>query len=1283
MSNTYYTQVFTSDGSNKAYNVEADNAAPYVTYNCKNTVNLNFLLREVLFCDPESITVGSDDAFGTNRIHIVPTYNTELDAKSDTDGNRYSDVSNTHGHYYAMRLINALMRTQIDPSEQTTLDTYLKHYGGYKNGLSNGSSNNTSNPNTATMDFAEFFQVALSAVRNKETDAVTTGVNGLVDRENINNAAVNGDLNQRTVDNTSASSLLRTMIGSSRKLKTLTEGQIINDSSEVNWLKQLVYSIIQNTSTTKGGVGASEENERYRSIRRSGLTSNEQERFMQLKLQDGDSIVFTFIFNLSNADNTSFNNEQPDSPGTPITVGFRVQHSDTAAEFAASGDSILPIGWTDEYFTGLVMTLLFGIGTDAASLRQTNIDDGIANTKVVQGQNSIAIIKADNTLRLLGGTRAYVPYYWDSLIGNNVHDVIVAGNTNDGTQYSVLYGTEGSRQIASWYTALTSKRSTMGGCPTVIQNLTDVKEIHTYDYDCAANINNLQHDNIAIYGPTRQVKQWRCDGNTGISNDVLVSGGGSILANIIKIYSCHGSFAATVDNLDNTYDIVSFGNYSLGGGLSGTDWTVINRATGLLKSTQSVKLHAISRTSIVFYMDDMTMVGWKAPTAENYVAQALAWAGTDLQHIVGISDREGYAAANAAGDMLLALSGYPASYTSTYLWGSTPMVITKAIANYDTVIFMAVSGTTTNVRSYSHSSSLSYSPGAGGAVYATSFAPTNNVAIDIMADGFLSLVKRTDNTCKIWGWPKLTTPETDINGTTKILSRNGQQGQSAMAVKADGSVHLWTYNEYAGYAIPNNGMQSQLTSGIADIYHTYNGWSGMAIRTNNNAKLWGYNTFINNQDATIGNNAITDIRTTKSSVDLIAHCALLADGSIKTWGTFSHGGDLSQPTWTGVDNTVALSSGVTKIVSHDKGFVALKDNNKIYTWGSFHTQGPNFWNSSFSPLNVSDIFANESSFALLRTDGNVSAWSGTFAAITITGISGNCTNIVASSKNYCALKSDNTISAFGVALTTGGGSTQLTNDATANSFVSSGITSVVGTKNGFIARKADGTAVYWGDNNSNVGIMTGVIDISEANTLTAPIAVNKVTSSYLVGASLLSGTDLTRLQLKPIIKAVSGTYAPRGGVLNKDATVDAWGAEYYNKLIANTNQLKNELHDIDFMDVNSSTLVARRSTDNRLFIICANTNYARDIITEADPSLFVQGLLNNWYYVEDVIKVYSNKSVFIAVRSDYSTVVFGDYLELGGFIPAGFDMSRTITQIKSIDGFHLAGLSRSFFLKYT
>ena len=350
MSQTYYTQTITSDGSGLALSDATQASAPYITYNCKSPVNLNFLFREVLFCDPESVSVNPDDALtGSSKVHIVPTYQDQAAAEAAAPLDRYADVSSSHGHFYAMRLVNAIMRNelQLSPAEQANLDAFVKHYGGYEDGLISGTSVNSDLASTATMDFGEFFQVALSAVRNKETDAITTSTRGLVDRENINNAAVVDDLKSRTVTNVAASDLLETMLLSARQSNTFANG-LIDNSSSVNWMKQLLYSIIIQSASGNGSVTETEGDERYTPIKRTGVANNEQERFMQLKLKDGDFIVIVFQFTVSKDDGTLINNDRPDEVGVPITIGFKIEHSDTAGDYdtADTGTGgILPIGW--------------------------------------------------------------------------------------------------------------------------------------------------------------------------------------------------------------------------------------------------------------------------------------------------------------------------------------------------------------------------------------------------------------------------------------------------------------------------------------------------------------------------------------------------------------------------------------------------------------------------------------------------------------------------------------------------------------------------------------------------------------------------------------------------------------------------------------------------------------------------------------------------------------------------------------------------------------------------
>jgi hypothetical protein len=342
MALAFLTQTIYADGSNMAFDNVSVAPQPYIVYNCKSTVNINFLFREVLFCDPESSGVGPDDPeLGTNTVHMIKNYTDQNTAEADTDTDRVADVSISSGKYIVMRFINAIMRPEfLKTNINNNIISNLSYYGGYSSGLASGSSINTNSPTTATMDLAEFFQVALSAVRNKELDATTTAINGLVDRENINNSAIYKDLMNRDLADVSQSHLLFSFTRSAEQTGVYANG-VIDNSSIINWMKQIVFAIVQQTA-------GSESDERYRPIRRTGLTSNQQERFMQLKLQDGDSLIMVFKFSLSDATGNDFSTDCPDFPGTPMTVGYRITHSDTAPDYNSldtGTGGILPVGW--------------------------------------------------------------------------------------------------------------------------------------------------------------------------------------------------------------------------------------------------------------------------------------------------------------------------------------------------------------------------------------------------------------------------------------------------------------------------------------------------------------------------------------------------------------------------------------------------------------------------------------------------------------------------------------------------------------------------------------------------------------------------------------------------------------------------------------------------------------------------------------------------------------------------------------------------------------------------
>jgi hypothetical protein len=342
MSQVFLTQTIYSDGSNLALDAINAPQQPYIIYNCKSTVNLNFLFREVLFTDPEAVGVAPNDPdLGSDKVSIVNSYINQAAAEADTAVNRITDMSTMHGNCIVMRLLNALMRPALSKTDiNNEIIAGIKHYGGYLNGLASGVSVNTNSPTSATMDLSEFFQVALSSIRNKEIDSTTSGINGLVDRENINNAAIFEDLMARSHSDPSLSQLLYTFIRSATKSGVFANG-VIDNQSLTNWMKQLIYFIVKQTA----GVEATE---RYRPIRRTGLVDNQQERFMQLRLQEGDIVIIIFKFALSNASGEVFNTDCPDFPGTPMTIGYKITHSNTAPDYnpADTGTgSYMPVGW--------------------------------------------------------------------------------------------------------------------------------------------------------------------------------------------------------------------------------------------------------------------------------------------------------------------------------------------------------------------------------------------------------------------------------------------------------------------------------------------------------------------------------------------------------------------------------------------------------------------------------------------------------------------------------------------------------------------------------------------------------------------------------------------------------------------------------------------------------------------------------------------------------------------------------------------------------------------------
>ena len=297
---------------------------PYITYRCRSPIDLNFLLRE--FVEYQ------------DQIRTIPTYPSTTDATSASLTERTQDLSNTLGMAYCLRLLGAVTLGPLPPTEAEALDLEVLSYGptipstqigwqSYRDGIPpEPQSVASEDPAIATMDLGEFFQVALSAIRNKSRDAPTTARRGLSDRESINSAAVAQDIGNRSILTPRASDLLWPLLRSSAETAYATGApQSLVGTSE-NWIKNIVYQIIRTQDP--------DSIERYLRIRPIGCPSSV--RAICPRLIDGDAIVIVMQIRLSKQDGTKVPNDCPDYPGIPMTIGYRIEHQ---------GPYTVPVGW--------------------------------------------------------------------------------------------------------------------------------------------------------------------------------------------------------------------------------------------------------------------------------------------------------------------------------------------------------------------------------------------------------------------------------------------------------------------------------------------------------------------------------------------------------------------------------------------------------------------------------------------------------------------------------------------------------------------------------------------------------------------------------------------------------------------------------------------------------------------------------------------------------------------------------------------------------------------------
>lgn len=189
--------------------------------------------------------------------------------------------------------------------------------------------------------------------------------------------------------------------------------------------------------------------------------------------------------------------------------------------------------------------------------------------------------------------------------------------------------------------------------------------------------------------------------------------------------------------------------------------------------------------------------------------------------------------------------------------------------------------------------------------------------------------------------------------------------------------------------------------------------------------------------------------------------AMLVDGGVRVWGDRSRGGDASRV-------QERISFGVRTVVATKSAFAALKEDGSVISWGKESAGG----DSSDANLagGVVKVVASAHAFAALRADGGVSVWGSLETKATdedsegdesdgLDAIGSGVVDVIPSSNAFACLKEEDRKQ---VIYTWDGNSMQKVYEGMTSQ---SKVVALVGGLSSFAALKADGSVFTWGDPN--------------------------------------------------------------------------------------------------------------------------------------------------------------------------------------------------------------------------
>jgi surface protein len=297
-------------------------------------------------------------------------------------------------------------------------------------------------------------------------------------------------------------------------------------------------------------------------------------------------------------------------------------------------------------------------------------------------------------------------------------------------------------------------------------------------------------------------------------------------------------------------------------------------------------------------------------------------------------------------------------------------------------------------------------------------------------------------------------------------------------------------------------------------------------------------------------------------------------------------------------------------------FAALKSDNTVVTWGHGDYGGNS--NSVSSQLNnVIEIFSTQTAFAALKSDNTVVTWGHGGNGGNSDNVRDQLTNIkciYSNSTAFAALKYDNTVVTWGNQAN-GGNSNNVRDQLT-------GIRTIYSTWDAFAALKSNNTVVTWG-NQANGGNSKGVTS-----------------------------------QLNDIINIFATLTA--FAALKSDNKVVTWGNQEYG---GNSNNVRDQLTGIKTIYSTDSAFAALKYDGNVVTWGNPNDGGSKEIIKYKGVSTSL-----SQYSLTNIIKIYSNKHAFVALKSTGNIVTWGSDEYGGRGIRYGPNlMSENIIDIFSTD----------------